>query len=150
NFDLQLVMQGTLGNDIMNIAKIDMKSGVGWYNAPKELMDEAWSPTNHSNTKFAINATNTNNLQVSDWLLEDGSYLRMKSLQVGYTFPKTMMEAIKLQNIRIWAGGYNLLTFTKYSGLDPEIGSGSPLSMGVDQGYYPQAKSFMFGINASF
>jgi TonB-linked outer membrane protein, SusC/RagA family len=150
NFDLQLVMQGTLGNDIMNIAKIDMKSGVGWYNAPKELMDEAWSPTNPSNTQFAINATNTNNLQVSDWLVEDGSYLRMKSLQVGYTFPKTMMEAIKLQNIRIWAGGYNLLTFTKYSGLDPEIGSGSPLSMGVDQGYYPQAKSFMFGINASF
>lgn len=150
NFDIQVLMQGTLGNKIMNIAKIDMKSGVGWYNAPRELLAEAWSPTNPSNTQFAINASNQNNLQISDWLVENGSYLRMKSLQLGYTLPSSLLSKAKVQRVRLWAGGYNLLTFTNYSGLDPEIGSGSPLSMGVDQGYYPQAKSFMFGINANF
>lgn len=150
NFDLQVLMQGTLGNKIMNIAKIDMKSGVGWYNAPRELLTEAWSPNNPSNTQFAINASNQNNLQISDWLVENGSYLRIKSIQLGYTLPNSLLSKANIQRIRIWAGGYNLLTFTNYSGLDPEIGSGSPLSMGVDQGYYPQAKSFMFGINANF
>lgn len=150
NFDFQALMQGTLGNKIMNIAKIDMKSGVGWYNAPRELLEEAWSPTNPSNTQFAINASNQNNLQISDWLVENGSYLRVKSIQLGYTLPTSLLSKNNIQRIRIWAGAYNLFTFTNYSGLDPEIGSGSPLSMGVDQGYYPQSKSFMFGVNANF
>ena len=150
NFDLQILMQGTLGNDIMNIAKIDMNSGVGWYNAPKSLLDDAWSPTNPSNSQFQINANNQNNMQISDWLVEDGSYLRVKNIQVGYTLPKSLVEKIALEHVRVWTGGYNLITLTNYSGLDPEIGSSSPLSMGVDQGYYPQASTFMFGINASF
>ncbi len=150
NFDISFSMQGTLGNDIMNIKKIDMNSGVGWYNAPKDLMKKAWSPTNPSNDQFAINATNTNNLQISDWLVEDGSYLRMKNVQVGYTLPEQMMKKAKIQKIRIWAGAYNLFTITNYTGLDPEIGSTSPLSSGVDQGYYPIAKSYMIGVNATF
>jgi TonB-linked SusC/RagA family outer membrane protein len=150
NFDLSFSMQGTSGNDIMNIKKIDMNSGVGWYNAPKDLMDRAWSSTNPSNDQFAINATNTNNLQISDWLVEDGSYLRMKNIQVGYTLPAAMMNKAKIQKIRIWAGAYNLFTITNYTGLDPEIGSTSPLSSGVDQGYYPVAKSYMIGVNATF
>lgn len=150
NFDISLSMQGTLGNDIMNIKKIDMNSGVGWYNAPKDLMDRAWSPTNPSNDQFAINATNTNNLQISDWLVEDGSYLRMKNVQIGYTLPADMMKKAKIQKIRIWAGAYNLFTITNYTGLDPEIGSTSPLSSGVDNGYYPVAKSYMVGVNATF
>ncbi|QBQ42998.1 SusC/RagA family TonB-linked outer membrane protein [Sphingobacterium psychroaquaticum] len=149
-FDLQILGQGTLGNDIMNIAKIDMKSGVGWYNAPKDLMAEAWSPTNPTNSQFKISAANQNNLQISDWLVEDGSYLRIKSVQLGYTLPDAWLQKARIQRLRVWAGAYNLFTFTKYTGLDPEIGSGSPLSMGVDQGYYPVAKSYMFGVNLSF
>jgi len=150
NFDISLSMQGTWGNDIMNIKKIDMNSGVGWYNAPKDLMERAWSPTNPSHDQFAINATNTNNLQISDWLVEDGSYLRMKNVQIGYTLPAAMMQKAKVQRIRIWAGAYNLFTITNYTGLDPEIGSTSPLSSGVDNGYYPLAKSYMVGVNATF
>lgn len=148
NFDLRILGQGTIGNDIMNIAKIDMKSGVGWYNAPKELMSEAWSPTNPSNSQFKISSSNEGNLQISDWLVEDGSYLRIKSIQLGYTLPNSLLREV--QNLRFWISGYNLFTFTKYKGLDPEIGSSSPLSMGVDQGYYPVAKSWMFGVNLSF
>ena len=148
--DVQVLGQGTSGNEIMNIAKIDMKSGVGWYNAPAELLTEAWSPTNPSDTQFKISANNANNLQISDWLVEDGSYLRIKSIQLGYTLPASLFKNVHYNQLRVWAGAYNLFTFTKYSGLDPEIGSGSPLSMGVDQGYYPVAKSFMFGVNLSF
>jgi len=150
NFDFLISLQGTVGNDIMNIKKIDMNSGVGWYNAPKDLMDKAWSPTNPSNEQFAINATNTNNLQISDWLVEDGSYLRLKNIQLGYSLPENVLSKVGIGSVRFWVGGYNLLTFTGYSGLDPEIGSTSPLSSGVDQGYYPVAKSYMFGINATF
>lgn len=148
NFDLKVLAQGTVGNEIMNIVKIDMKSGVGWYNAPRELMTEAWSPTNPSNTQFKISSSNESNLQISDWLVEDGSYLRIKSIQLGYTLPQNLLRDVK--NLRFWVSGYNLFTFTKYTGLDPEIGSSSPLSMGVDQGYYPVAKSWMFGVNLSF
>lgn len=149
-FDLKVLAQGTLGNDIMNIVKIDMKSGVGWYNAPKDLMAEAWSPTNPSQTQFKISSSNQNNLQISDWLVEDGSYLRIKSIQLGYSLPAATIERLQLKGLRIWTGAYNLFTFTKYSGLDPEIGSSSPLNMGVDQGYYPVAKSWMLGLNLSF
>lgn len=150
NFDLKVLAQGTIGNDIMNIVKIDMKSGVGWYNAPKELMADAWSPTNPSQTQFKISSSNQNNLQISDWLVEDGSYLRIKSVQLGYTLPAKLVDRMQLKGLRVWAGAYNLFTFTKYSGLDPEIGSSSPMSVGVDQGYYPVAKSWMLGLNLSF
>ncbi|PUV24755.1 SusC/RagA family TonB-linked outer membrane protein [Sphingobacterium athyrii] len=150
NFDLKVLAQGTIGNDIMNIVKIDMKSGVGWYNAPKELLNDAWSPTNPSQSQFKISSSNQNNLQISDWLVEDGSYLRIKSIQLGYSLPSPTLERLQLKGLRVWAGAYNLFTFTKYSGLDPEIGNSSPLNMGVDQGYYPVAKSWMLGLNLSF
>ncbi|MDR2497763.1 MAG: TonB-dependent receptor [Tannerellaceae bacterium] len=149
-FDLQLLFQGTLGNDVMNIQKIDMKSGVGWYNAPKGLVQEAWSATNPSNTQFRISSDNSTNLQVSDWLVEDASYVRLKNIQLGYSLPKPMLEKATIQRVRFWVGAYNMLTLTKYSGLDPEIGSSSPLNFGVDQGYYPQAISYMLGVNLTF
>lgn len=149
-FDLQLLFQGTIGNKIMNAKKIDMNSGVGWYNAPADLMDKAWSPTNPSNDQFQINTDNTNNLQVSDWLVEDGSYLRLKNIQLGYSIPKSFLKTNHISNIRVWAGAYNILTFTKYSGLDPEIGDTLPLSNGVDDGYYPQSATYMFGLNLTF
>lgn len=150
DFDLRVLAQGSIGNDIMNIVKIDMKSGVGWYNAPKELLTEAWTPSNASQTQFKISSSNQNNLQISDWLVEDGSYLRIKSIQLGYSLPASTLERLQLKGLRVWTGAYNLFTFTKYSGLDPEIGSSSPLNMGVDQGYYPVAKSWMLGLNLNF
>lgn len=149
-FDLQALFQGTYGNKIMNAKKIDMNSGVGWYNAPADLLEKAWSPTNPTNEQFQINTDNTNNLQVSDWLVEDGSYLRLKNVQLGYSLPKNLFPENTVSNIRLWLGGYNLITFTKYSGLDPEIGRSAPLSNGVDDGYYPQAKTIMVGLNITF
>jgi TonB-dependent starch-binding outer membrane protein SusC len=150
NFDVVMLFQGSQGNDIMNVKKIDFQSGVGWYNAPSDLMEKAWSEEHHSNTQFKISTDNLNNLKISDWLVEDGSYFRLKNFQIGYTLPQNLMESVNLENLRIWVGGYNLLTFTKYTGLDPEIGSSSPLTYGIDYGYYPQARTIMVGLNASF
>ncbi|MGI6073829.1 MAG: SusC/RagA family TonB-linked outer membrane protein [Fermentimonas sp.] len=149
-FDFQALFQGTYGNKIMNAKKIDMNSGVGWYNAPADLMEKAWSPTNPTNEQFQINTDNTNNLQVSDWLVEDGSYFRLKNLQIGYSLPRNIFPENTVSNLRLWLGGYNLLTFTKYTGLDPEIGRTLPLSNGVDDGYYPQSKTYMVGLNITF
>jgi outer membrane receptor protein involved in Fe transport len=134
----------------MDIKKIDFKSGVGWYNAPANLMEEAWTPQNHSNSQFAISTDNLNNLKISQWLVEDGSYMRLKNIQLGYALPKAAVDMMKMQKLRIWLGANNLFTFTKYSGLDPEIGSSDPTSAGIDYGYYPQARTFTLGISATF
>ena len=127
-----------------------MYSGVGWYNAPKDLMTKAWSPTNPTNEQFQINADNTNNLQISDWLVENGSYLRLKNIQLGYSLPQNVLNHYNISGIRVWIGAYNLLTFTNYTGLDPEIGNSNPLNNGVDDGYYPQSATYMMGINMTF
>jgi len=149
-FDLSAFFQGSVGNDILNIIKYDIRSGAGWYNAPDDMLDIAWNGPGTSNTQFAINANSRQNLQMSDWYVEDGSYVRLKNIQVGYTLPEHLLKSLGTNNIRVWVGGQNLFTFTKYSGLDPEIGDEDPKLMGIDQGFYPQARTFMMGVNATF
>jgi hypothetical protein len=80
--------------------------------------------------------------------LEDGDYFRVKILQLGYSLPVSLIRKAGLQKARIYIMGENLLTFTKYSGYDPEIGGGA--GAGIDRGIYPQARSFMLGINLGF
>ena len=76
--------------------------------------------------------------------MEDGSYLRLKNVQLGYTLPKTLVGKIGLSHVRFYLSGSNLLTLTKYSGYDPEVGGG------VDYGNYPQARTVMLGVNLNF
>ena len=85
--------------------------------------------------------TNTEN---STRFIEDGSYLRLKNLQVGYTLPKNVTEKFRCSRLRFYLTASNLFTITKYSGYDPEVGSG------VDYGNYPQSRTFTFGLNATF
>ena len=91
------------------------------------------------------------NHEFSDYYIEDGSYMRFKNFTLGYTLPKTWMEKIKLQNLRIYVSANNLFTITNYSGYDPEIGANNdPRDVGIDRGFYPQAKSIMGGLQLSF
>jgi hypothetical protein len=120
-----------------------MKSGVGWYNAPKELLTEAWSPSNPSHTQFAINASNQNNLQISDWLVENGSYLRIKSVLLGYTLPETLINKIGIKSLRFFASGFNLFAVTKLKVFDPEGSSESGQ-------FYPQQRIINIGANVRF
>ncbi|GAA4320492.1 TonB-dependent receptor [Compostibacter hankyongensis] len=149
-FDLSLFFQGSQGNDVMDILRYDTEAGTGWYNAPEGFLEKAWNGAGSTNKYYKISQDSRLNTNVSDYFVEDGSYLRLKNLQLGYNFPEAMLKRLGIPELRIYLAAQNLLTFTRYSGLDPEIGSTDPKLNGIDQGYYPQPRTFMIGINARF
>lgn len=89
------------------------------------------------------------NWQSSDLYVTDGSYVRLKNVQIGYTLPKSVTRKFFVDNLRVFVAGENLLTFTEYAGYDPEISSGGT-SLGVDYGVYPQSRTISFGVNVGF
>ena len=113
-----------------------------------------WSPENPTSDVPRLNAAdlNKNNENFSDRYVEDGSYLRLKNLQLGYSLPAGITEKMHIKNLRIYTSLDNLLTLTKYSGLDPELFGlyGSPFHYGVDMVNYPQPRTYSFGINLTF
>lgn len=151
NFDLSLAFQGTLGNDIWNSTKsFGMASA---QNALRESYTNAWRKEGDKATYPRISTVdeNKNYGNPSSWFVENGSYLRLQNVQLGYNVPKNICEITKLfSSLRIYVSGQNLLTFTKYSGIDPEIGSNSPLNMGYDATRYPTSRVITLGINANF
>lgn len=149
-FDITLTFYGVQGNDIMNMKKIDLNSGTAYYNGPKDLMETAWTSQNHSNSQFQISTDNSRNVQVSDWLKEDGSYFQLKNLQIGYKLPASLINKVNIKEMRFWVGGYNLFTATKYTGMSPEIGDSNVLFNGVDIAFYPQARQYLMGFSIKF
>ena len=148
NFDFSAFFQGSIGNDVMNVIKYDIYSGTGWYNAPKDILTTFWNGQGSTNKNFRIDSNTRMNNQLSDWAVEDGSYVRLKNIQIGYTLPASLTKKITINNLRIFVAAQNLFTITNYSGLDPEMGhETSPLYTGIDVGYYPQPRTFMFGIS---
>lgn len=150
DFDLTMFFQGVYGNEIFN-----QKKYTYYFDYSNNVVSDvlkAWSPTN-KNTNIPIMKTqNTNggNSLPSEFYIEDGSYFRMKNLQIGYTFPKTVLNKINFNKLRIYAGVQNLFTVTNYSGYDPEVSSNALFSRGIDSSSYPNARTFTFGFNASF
>lgn len=151
-FDFSAFFQGSVGNDLLNILKYDLYGGVGWYNAPKDILTKFWHGEGTTNKYYSIDADVRLNREMSEWFVEDGSYVRLKNLQIGYTVPHDLTSKVKIDNLRVYFAVQNLFTITGYSGLDPEIGeyNGNPIYRGVDMGYYPQARTVMFGINMKF
>lgn len=112
---------------------------------------DRWAGPGSSNEVPRVTTGPTRNTVFSDFFVEDGSFVRVRNLQVGYTFSKKWMESIKIESLRIYFSANNLLTFTGYQGFDPDIGNfGGPLAAGVDYGFYPQARTFMGGFNFRF
>lgn len=150
DFDLTMFFQGVYGNEIFN-----QKKYTYYFDYSNNVVSDvlkAWSPTN-KNTNIPIMKTqNTNggNSLPSEFYIEDGSYFRMKNLQIGYTFPKSVLNKINFNKLRIYAGVQNLFTVTNYSGYDPEVSSNALFSRGIDSSSYPNARTFTFGFNASF
>ncbi|EPT33470.1 TonB-linked outer membrane protein, SusC/RagA family [Bacteroidetes bacterium oral taxon 272 str. F0290] len=151
-FDLIAFFQGSVGNDLLNILKYDLYGGVGWYNAPKDILTTFWNGPGSTNKNFAIDADSRLNREMSDWFIEDGSYVRLKNLQLGYTLPASSTRKINVNKLRVYVAAQNLFTITGYSGLDPEIGefNKNPRYKGVDMGYYPQPRTILFGVNMKF
>lgn len=146
-FDINVFFQGVQGNKLFNAAKFStLNAGVGQqYNMLVGVLD-AWSPENTSSDLPRVNLSdpNRNFYETSDFYVEDGSYIRLKNLTVGYTLPQTLVSKMHVGSLRFYATGTNLLTLTKYTGFDPEVGMDT---YGMDSARYPQARSFIFGVN---
>ena len=147
-FDFSVFMQGTLGNEIFNATR---RHDLSSTNMPVSYL-ERWTGPGTSNDlpRFTWNDSNGNWSKISDLYVEDGSYLRVKNVQLGYNLPFDILEKVSMRQARIYLSAENLFTFTGYSGFDPEIGSASPFSVGVDRGVYPQARSYRLGVTFTF
>lgn len=146
--ELTMFFQGVQGNDVFNVQRYNFYGYHGSNNAVQGLIANSYTTGNQDAPYPRL--TNTvdynRNYRVSDFYVEDGSYLRLKNLQFAYTFPKKIANRMKMGNLKAYVGGYNLITITGYSGFDPEIGNESNTFIGIDRGSYPQARTFMAGI----
>ena len=147
NFDVNLFLQGSHGNDLYRgMFRYDLNTT----NLSTDALAR-WTGEGTSNEMPRLTHSDLNqNNRVSDLFVEDGSYLRVKSLMVGYTLPRSLMDRVGISKFRIYASANNLFTFTQYSGLDPEIGTRGTLEIGIDRGFYPSPRIYNLGINVTF
>lgn len=145
NFDLQVFFQGVAGNDIYNASRIWQESMSIPQNQTTKVLDR-WTGEGTSNTvPRAVFSDPNQNVRHSTRFVEDGSYLRLKNLTLGYTLPTSLTQKAFMNNLRFYVSCQNLFTLTKYSGFDPEVGVG-----GVDLGTYPVTRTISFGVNVRF
>ena len=178
NFDLSIFLNGSYGNKVLNYNAINLTHmNSPWINqlnsvngrailvpidADKVYENGNWyddvtnvrvANTGTKTPRASINDPNDND-RISDRYVEDGSYLRIKNLTLGYTFPKKLLEKARIDNIRLYCNIQNLYTFTKYSGYDPEVGASTQdstgLTFGLDNGRYPSPTMYSFGLNITF
>lgn len=149
-FDMSAFLQGSQGNDVMNLKMYYLESGEGYYNAPAGFLQRSWNGENSTDRFHKISTIQEFAGYVSDYFVEDGSFFRLKNFQLGYTLPSRLTSSVGISSLRFYVNAQNLLTLTKYSGLDPEMGSSSQLLSGVDLGFYPQARTFTLGVNIKF
>jgi len=148
NFDLSLFVQGALGNELFNgTRRHDLTSS----NMPVRFLNR-WTGEGTSNEipRSTISDPNGNFSKISDFYIEDGSFLRIKDLQLGYSLPQKIISRLGVRRARFYVAVQNLYTLTDYNGFDPEIGARSALDIGIDRGIYPQARSWRFGANVTF
>lgn len=152
NFDLNIFFQWSYGNNLINANRIVFEAPGENYPTGINLMAtmaNAWSPTNQ--TSNIPTGAGTNYLAYNSRVVEDGSYLRLKTVQLGYTLPRTLLKRIKMSTLRLYVTAQNIFTWTKYSGPDPEVSTlNSVLTPGFDYMAYPMPKTIVFGLNASF
>lgn len=156
SFDLTAFFFGSFGNDIFNTTKQFTIFRQFDTNADRAILTDSWSPQNTGGTLPALNINDTESRRPSSFYVEDGSYIRLTQLQLGYTFPNNFGGDI-FSNLRIYVQGQNLFTITDYTGLDPALSSfgngnsdADDLFMGVDFGNYPSLRTFIVGVNAAF
>lgn len=155
NFDVSMFFQGAFGQKIFSQVNFDVEGFYRGFNVTERYYNEHWTGEGTSNTQPRASwAAKSNNVRASSRFLEDGSYYRLKNLQLGYTIPGT--KKIGIENLRCYLAGTNLFTITGYSGLDPEMtvstnsASEGDMANGIDWGTYPVAMTFTFGINVTF
>ena len=119
-------------------------------NRPTWILDR-WIGEGTSNKIPRMTSSNPNsNWRSSDLYIKDGSYIRLKTAQFGYTLPAMWTQKVSVQKLRVYIAAENLLTFTGYDGFDPEVASGGYTTIGIDRGIYPQARTISVGANITF
>ncbi len=153
NFDLSIFLHGSYGNKMANLNNLDLLNFNGQNNVLKEAALDRWTPTNPSN-KYprAVAAGNLDQGLISSAIIEDASFIRVRNISLGYNLPNAWLSKLHMSNLKVFVSGSNLFTFTKYTGFDPEANTygQSTTLVGIDQGGYPQARIFQFGLNATF
>ncbi|TAD98756.1 MAG: SusC/RagA family TonB-linked outer membrane protein, partial [Bacteroidetes bacterium] len=144
-FDFSTMLYASIGNKILrNYERQTPLANMLNYKLAR------WTGENSTNIDpRQTTGANRNNI-ISDYFVEDGSFLRLKNIQLGYTIPAEVLQKLKIERFRVYFAINNLVTVTKYRGFDPDLGSFDPLSAGIDFGFYPQARSYMAGINIGF
>ncbi|PKQ46624.1 SusC/RagA family TonB-linked outer membrane protein [Confluentibacter flavum] len=162
--DLNIFFSSNIGNKVINAMRINGENPLTNYGYLKTLKDHAVLAlidpngsasdvnnvyvTNPNTTIVGLKNNNSNQShRFSDKYVEDGSFIRCKNITLGYTFPKDILDKFHLDNLRVYANVTNAFLITKYKGLDPEVGSWNPLRAGIDDGFYPQARTFTLGLN---
>jgi hypothetical protein len=150
-FDLNVFTVFSYGNKIYNGTKAELEDLTGWKNQNKSVLNR-WTENNqNTNIHRAVNVKLTS--RSWDYLVEDGSFLRIQNINLGYTLPKKVLETTRLiQSARLYVSMQNFFTFTKYTGLDPEVSryGQTNVAMGYDYGGYPMSKTVLFGVNINF
>lgn len=151
NFDLNVFLQWSYGNDIQNTNRLVFE-GNGLNKTFLQQFasyNDRWTPDNQTSSNYRVNGFYGGGY--SSRTIEDGSYLRLKTVSLGYNIPANLLKKIKVQSLRVYVSGQNLYTFTKYTGLDPEVNSyASALTAGFDYSAYPRGRTIAFGANLSF
>ncbi|WP_126973274.1 SusC/RagA family TonB-linked outer membrane protein [Gynurincola endophyticus] len=153
NFDLSIFLHGSYGNKLANFNNLDLLNFNGQNNVLKEAALNRWTPTNPSNKYPRAMATgNVDQGIISDVIVEDASFLRVRNITLAYHVPSHWLKKANIQQLKLFLSGSNLFTFTKYTGFDPEANTfgQSTTLLGIDLGGYPQARMLQIGLNASF
>jgi TonB-dependent starch-binding outer membrane protein SusC len=166
NFDLSVFVNWVVGNDVYNANKIEFTDGAFPSLNMLEFMKNRWTNINDAGQVVtdpaelkALNANATiwspvrvQRYWLHSWAVEDGSFLRINNLTLGYSLPTDLLKKVKIAKFRAFATVNNLATFTKYTGFDPEVNTrrSDPLTQGVDFAGYPRTKTWVFGVNLTF
>jgi TonB-linked SusC/RagA family outer membrane protein len=147
NLDFNMFINGLQGRDVYNTNIYDLEGMPRLFNAGTAVLNRWQQEGDITNVPRAGGAPQ--NLAISDRFVEDGSYVRLKNITVGYTLPDTVAKDV-FSSLRFYVSAQNLFTITNYSGLDPEVANGNSFNFGIDRGGYPQPKTFLLGVQAKF
>lgn len=145
NFDLSIFLQGVYGNDIYNANLVWQESMATVQNQTTRTLNRWTGPGTSNTMPRAVYSDPNKNSRASDRFIQDGSYLRIKNVTLGYNFSKAIMDKVNMKNARIYVSAQNLFTFTNYTGVDPEVGAN-----GIDLSVYPVTRTFSIGANIGF
>jgi len=153
NFNLSIFLVGSQGGKVFNAVSYQTQGEYALYMNQLAKVSGYWTPSNpNSNIPTPRASFGNNNLVMSDRFLENGSYLRIQNVRLGYSLPQNIARVAKMSHLMVYVSGQNLYVFTKYTGLDPEVGSlnQNPTLQNIDYGRYPTPRLVTFGLNAEF